>query len=106
MISFSRTTGIALLIGLSAALGIDATSAASLEINTKDIVRHVVPRDAIASLSEPKYDQAADAGYMRDDDRVIAIDYAGEQLAYPTRILEHHEIVNEIGSSPNFLLHG
>ena len=66
-----------------------------VDINTLDIVRHVVPRDAIPALVNPRYDAVKDAGYMRSDDRVISLEFEGQELAYPTRILEHHEIVND-----------
>jgi uncharacterized protein DUF3179 len=68
----------------------------SVQIDTREIVRHVVPRDAIPALIMPKYDSIADAGYMRPDDRIIALDFEGRQLAYPTRILDHHEIVDDL----------
>jgi hypothetical protein len=72
-----------------------------VDINTRDIVRHVVPRDAIPALIMPRYDGIKDAGYMRPDDRVIALEFEGRELAYPTRILDHHEVVNDlIGGQP------
>jgi hypothetical protein len=67
-----------------------------VDVNTRDIIRQVVPRDAIPALVTPKYDAIKDATYMRSDDLVIALDFGGEDLAYPTRILEHHEIVNDL----------
>lgn len=67
----------------------------AVDINTRDIVRHVVPRDAIPALNMPRYDPLKDATYLRSDDRIIALEFEGQELAYPTRILEHHEIVND-----------
>ena len=74
------------------------------EINTRDITRHVVPRDAIPALVMPKYDAIKDAGYMRPDDRIIALEFEGRELAYPTRILDHHEIVNDLVSGQPILV--
>ncbi len=54
-------------------------------------VRQVIPRDAIPSIDEPRFDgtHSWDGG-----DRVIVVD--GEPArAYPLRILDYHEIVND-----------
>ena len=78
--------------------------AGDMQIDAREIVRHVVPRDAIPALVMPKYDTIADAGYMRPDDRVIALDFQGRQLAYPTRILDHHEIVDDFVNGEPILI--
>jgi hypothetical protein len=84
----------------SAAVNVQADDI-SPDINTRDIVRHVVPRDAIPALVMPRYDEIKQASYMRPDDRVIALQFEGRALAYPTRILDHHEIVNDlVGGQP------
>ncbi|HEC19770.1 MAG TPA: DUF3179 domain-containing protein [Gammaproteobacteria bacterium] len=60
------------------------------------------PRDGIPALDAPHFVSAADAGFLADDDRVLGIDLHGEQKAYPVRILNYHEIVNDrFGSSHN-----
>ena len=55
-----------------------------------------VGRDAIPSLSDPPLVTAgaAEAGYLRDFDRVIGIEVGGEFVAVPHNILWWHEIVN------------
>lgn len=62
----------------------------------RGITYYVVPKDAIPALSLPEYMLASQATYLRDDDRVISVHYAGDDIAYPTRILDHHEIVNDL----------
>lgn len=52
-------------------------------------------RDCIPSIDNPKFVSAAEATHVADDDIVIAISFGGEQRAYPTRILDQHEIVND-----------
>lgn len=75
--------------------------ATSDEVDTKQIVRHVVPRDAILALVLPDFVSVGDAAFMRADDRVITVDAPNDARAYPIRILEHHEIVNDfVGSGP------
>ncbi len=58
-------------------------------------------RDCIPSIDDPKYVAVADADHVADDDIVIALTIKGEHRAYPARILDHHEIVNDtIGGEP------
>lgn len=53
------------------------------------------PRDGIPSIDEPKFIDANKANYLKSKDRVIGIVVAGEARAYPIRILNWHEIVND-----------
>lgn len=52
-------------------------------------------RDCIPSIDRPKFVAAADAKFMDDNDLVLAVEHAGVLRAYPTFILDHHEIVND-----------
>jgi hypothetical protein len=52
-------------------------------------------RDCIPSIDNPKYVAAGAAEFLADDDVVIALSWEGEHRAYPARILDHHEIVND-----------
>lgn len=65
-------------------------------IDRRQIIRQVVPKDAIPALVLPKYVAIKDADFMRPDDKIIAMSVNGEDRAYPTRILDHHEIVNDL----------
>ena len=53
------------------------------------------PRDGIPSIDKPKFIQANEADYLKPDDRVIGVNYKGVARAYPIRILNWHEIVND-----------
>jgi hypothetical protein len=67
--------------------------------------RHTVPydelvpvlfRDGIRSLDAPAFQTLEQgAGWLEDDDPVIAVELNGEARAYPLRILSAHEIVND-----------
>lgn len=58
-------------------------------------------QDCIPSIDHPKFESVNEATWLRDTDVVFAIDYKGIQKAYPQRILNWHEIVNDmIGSDP------
>jgi hypothetical protein len=58
-------------------------------------------RDCIPSIDQPAYVATNKVGYLRDDDLVMTLTHNGITRAYPTRILDHHEIVNDMfGSDP------
>ena len=61
-----------------------------------EIVSGGVGRDGIPALRNPLFVPVdhAEAGYLRDYDRVIGIEIDGELLAIPHNILWWHEIVN------------
>lgn len=52
-------------------------------------------RDCIPSIDNPKYVTAKNALHLTDDAAVITLSYEGEYRAYPVRILDQHEIVND-----------
>ena len=54
------------------------------------------PPDEIASIDEPTFVSADDAGFLRDSDRVIGVYRNGIAKAYWLGILEWHEIVNDV----------
>jgi hypothetical protein len=54
------------------------------------------PRDGIPALSRPAFDSAEQAAdWLRRDDRVLGIALGGAAKAYPVRILNWHEVVND-----------
>ncbi len=58
-------------------------------------------RDCIPSIDQPVFVAAGEVEYLRDDDLVMTLTHNGITRAYPTRILDHHEIVNDMfGSDP------
>ncbi len=67
----------------------------------EDLHQGCPARDCIPSIDNPKFVAAANAAHVGDDAIVIAVSYGGEHRAYPARILDHHEIVNDtIGGRP------
>ncbi|MGH7544195.1 MAG: DUF3179 domain-containing protein [Gemmatimonadota bacterium] len=53
------------------------------------------PRDGIPALADPAFERAKDVEWLEDDDRLLALDEDGTAKAYPIRILNWHEIVND-----------
>jgi hypothetical protein len=61
-----------------------------------DIKKGGPSRDGIPSLDDPVFISADDATNVKDRDRVLGISINGFTHAYPIRILNYHEIVNDI----------
>lgn len=64
-------------------------------IPVEEILRGGPPRDGIPAIDKPRFTEAHKADYLQPDDRVIGVNLHGEQKAYPIRILNYHEIVND-----------
>ncbi len=52
-------------------------------------------KDGIPSLDKPEYVSAKDASFLKSKDRVLGIEFNGTTRAYPIKILNYHEIVND-----------
>jgi hypothetical protein len=52
-------------------------------------------RDAIRPIYEPAYESVEGGDWLKDDDLVIGYASAGASYAYPVRMLNLHEIVND-----------
>ena len=78
---------------------------------TFDLTRHSVPldqivdggpgKDGIPALLTPRFVPASQAPFLQDDDRILGLMLGGEAKAYPIKILNWHEIVNDVvGGKP------
>jgi len=65
------------------------------EIPARKIEHGGPPRDGIPALNRPRIVAAEDAGFMHDSDRVVGLDIHGGARAYPVKILNYHELVND-----------
>ena len=61
-------------------------------------------KDGIPSVDNPVFDIATDITYLNDNDLVVGVVYNGVAKAYPHRILDWHEIVNDDLSGFNYAL--
>jgi thiol-disulfide isomerase/thioredoxin len=52
-------------------------------------------RDRIPALDAPRFESVSQAAWLNDSDLVLGLVYKGEARAYPVRILNWHEIVND-----------
>ncbi|WP_368430063.1 DUF3179 domain-containing protein [Sulfuricaulis sp.] len=53
------------------------------------------PRDGIPSIDQPRFAPGTRVKFVRDEDRVLGVNRNGVAKAYPIRILNWHEIVND-----------
>jgi hypothetical protein len=60
-----------------------------------DPVLRGLPKDAIPAIDRPTFVPAAQASWVADDEPVIGVVIDGEARAYPTWLLNGHEIVND-----------
>ena len=54
------------------------------------------PKDGIPALSRPSTLPGSEADYLDANDRVIGVSLSGHARAYPLKILNYHEIVNDV----------
>lgn len=71
-------------------------------IPVEEILSGGPPRDGIPALTDPRFESVREASrWMVEDDRLLALEVAGEAKAYPLRILVWHEVANDrIGGQP------
>lgn len=94
-----------LLLGLIAAIARGGYIYAHREDNGFDLSESLVPpelieaggpiKDGIPALDKPKFITAGDAGFLAADDAILGLDHNGIAKAYPIRILNWHEVVND-----------
>jgi hypothetical protein len=73
----------------------------------KEILWGGVPRDGIPAINNPILVEAAEADFLSDADRVLGLDRNGVTKAYPIRIMDRHEIVNDLfGEEPIVVTYG
>ena len=77
---------------LAETFGFDAATKKSVELS--ELHQGCPARDCIPSIDNPKFVSAEDAAHISDDDLVLTLSYKGEYRAYPSKILDHHEIVS------------
>ncbi len=66
------------------------------EIRLEEIAWGGVRVDGIPALTNPDFVSPADATYLRDEDLVFGVEINGDARAYPLRILNWHEMFNDV----------
>ena len=73
-------------------------------IRLEEIVWGGVAKDGIPDLSNPPIVSAEEATYLDPSDRVFGVSFNGEHRAYPLRILNPHEMANDVVGGVPFAL--
>jgi len=71
-------------------------------VPTRQILFGGPKRDGIPAINKPVFVNPAQATYLKDDDRVLGVTVNKVAKAYPIRILDYHEIVNDKSGNQHF----
>jgi len=75
--------------------------AGDIDVDIDAVFQGCPQRDCIPSIDRPEYLQSSDVDYLDADDIVLSLTHENTTRAYPTRILDRHEIVNDtFGDTP------
>ena len=79
--------------------GLDASAYNGFDVNNASVPVQAIqrggpPKDGIPAIDNPKFVPARESR-LRDDDRVLGVALQGSARAYPVRILNWHEVVND-----------
>jgi len=66
------------------------------EIRLEEIAWGGVRKDGIPALVNPRHVAGSAAGYLEDDELVFGVEIRGDARAYPLRILDWHEMFNDV----------
>jgi hypothetical protein len=76
-------------------------SQSDIDVEIDHVFQGCASRDCIPAIDQPQFLAAGEVDFLDPDDVVISVSHSGETRAYPTRILDRHEIVNDIfGDTP------
>ena len=84
-----------LIISSAEAVSKNGFDLSNASVPSAQILRGGPPRDGIPAIDAPRFVAAKDASFMQPDDRLLALSINGENKAYPIKILNWHEIVND-----------
>lgn len=66
------------------------------EIRVEEIVWGGVEKDGIPALTNPDFIKASEADYLTDSEPVFGVEINGDVRAYPYRIMDWHEMFNDV----------
>jgi hypothetical protein len=66
------------------------------DIRIEEIVWGGVRKDGIPALTHPRFLAPEEAAYLNGDDLVFGVEINGDARAYPLRILDWHEMFNDV----------
>ena len=76
-------------------------SLGAITVDPTEIVWGGVDPDGIPDIRDPKMQTPDEADFLNEDDRVFGVSINGDTRAYPLRIINAHEMVNDtVGGEP------
>ena len=79
-----------MMFGLLTGFNIDNTI-----VPENDILSGGPPKDGIPALLEPKFIPAQNVDYLNPNDHVMGVVIGNQARAYPIKILNWHEVIND-----------
>lgn len=80
---------------------LDQFDTRNLQVAPDTLLRGGPEKDGIPALRNPAVARSSDAGFLDLDDRVVGVQIGGVSRAYPIRLLNWHEVVNDdLGGVP------
>ncbi len=71
------------------------------KIKSEDLLQGCAGKDCIPSIDSPRFEDGQKVSWLQENDIVLTLNYKGVQRAYPQRIMNWHEIINdEIAGDP------
>lgn len=67
----------------------------NLRIPFDEIKKGGPPKDGIPSIDHPKFLKPEAVSFLKENDRILGVEVNGIAKAYPVKILNYHEIVND-----------
>ncbi|GAA5315108.1 MAG: hypothetical protein AseanaTS_03120 [Candidatus Pelagadaptatus aseana] len=81
--------------GLSEMESLNGFDLRNISVEQVDIFEGGPPRDGIPALDAPKFVAPADAAFLSPEDKILGVVIGDTARAYPVRILNWHEVVND-----------
>ena len=76
-------------------LGLSGFNIDNAIVPQEDILSGGPPKDGIPAILNPDFIRTAEAGFLEGSDQVIGVRIGKEARAYPIKILNWHEVVND-----------
>ena len=93
-----KMTSVFMLISFLILTGFNTENAI---VPQQEILSGGPPKDGIPAILDPKFVLPDKAAYLEGGDKVIGVKIGNEAKAYPIKILNWHEVVNDtIGGEP------
>ncbi len=86
---------VAYFVLISGVLLLTAFNLDNAIVPREEILSGGPPKDGIPAIMKPEFIKPERADYINPDDQVIGVKVGGEARAYPIKILNWHEVVND-----------